>query len=135
MPSFLSWADGLTDVTATGDDDQDGISNLLEYAFGGDPTTSSQITANGEAPLLPVFTRRENSCSVAFVRRVNHAELAIDYQVTSSDTLSGDNFLDASALITDTDITPVNDELELVTHTMQSSGPVRLFRVEITLAE
>ena len=86
--------------------------------------------------MLPVFTRgQNNSCQVAFIRRVDHVELAIDYGVTSSSSLTGDSFLDASTFITDTDVTPINNELELVTHTMQTPGASRFFRVEVTLNE
>ena len=120
----------------SGDDDQDGVSNLLEFAFGGDAVTASQSIADSEIPLLPVFTRgQNNSCQVAFIRRVDHVELAIDYGVTSSSSLTDDSFLDASTFITDTDVTPINNELELVTHTMQTPGASRFFRVEVTLNE
>jgi len=120
----------------SGDDDQDGVSNLLEFAFGGDAVTASQSIADSKIPLLPVFTRgQNNSCQVAFIRRVDHVELAIDYGVTSSSSLTGDSFLDASTFITDTDVTPINNELELVTHTMQTPGASRFFRVEVTLNE
>ncbi|MCW1924456.1 autotransporter-associated beta strand repeat-containing protein [Luteolibacter arcticus] len=41
---YTSWADsfaGLSDTTAGGDPDHDGISNLIEYIIGGDPRVSS----------------------------------------------------------------------------------------------
>lgn len=88
-PPFDTWADGtfaggtLTDKTPTGDDDSDGLSNLLEFAFGTDPTVSDagSLTWDGTnfAPGSPVvdvdypigggvdFTAR-------FIRRTDHGD-------------------------------------------------------------
>lgn len=84
---FDTWADGtfaggtLTDKTPTGDDDSDGLSNLLEFAFGTDPTVSDagSLTWDGTnftpgSPVVDVdypigggvdFTAR-------FIRRTDH---------------------------------------------------------------
>ena len=41
---FSSWASSLIDNGIEGDPDEDGIENLVEYAFGLDPTTHNLIT-------------------------------------------------------------------------------------------
>lgn len=86
---FDTWADGtfangtLTDKTPTGDDDSDGLSNLLEFAFGTDPTVSDAgpLTWDGTnftpgSPVVDVdypigggvdFTAR-------FIRRTDHGD-------------------------------------------------------------
>ena len=49
---FSGWADswlGLTDKTAGGDPDRDGVSNLLEYVIGGDPRVSGTSLLPGKA--------------------------------------------------------------------------------------
>ena len=41
---FSDWVSGLSDIGIEGDSDEDGIANLVEYAFGLDPTTHNLIT-------------------------------------------------------------------------------------------
>lgn len=52
-PSYASWAFDLADPAPLADPDGDGVANLLEYAFGGDPRLASRRRPDGD-PLLPV---------------------------------------------------------------------------------
>ena len=135
IDSFLSSFGDLVDPSPSGDDDQDGIPNLLEYAFGGNPTNSSRQTADGSTPLLPTFSGTAGNNSISYVRRKDFIERAITYQVTSSTDLTNNSFVDATSFITTTNTSSINSELELVTHTLSSSEAKRFFRVEVELNE
>ena len=64
---FDSWASGFSLVSSieTGDDDNDGIENVLEYILGGDPTAADlSIIPNGAtngANYELTFTRSDDS--------------------------------------------------------------------------
>lgn len=135
IESFASWASGLADKTPGGDDDMDGVSNLLEYAFGGDPTSPSLRVAGETTRLLPVFSRSGNSHTISYVRRKDAGQRALSYSLTCSTTLLPGSFTDASSLISQTDSSPVNDGFELITHTLTTSETERFFRIEVTLSE
>lgn len=62
---FTRWMDGyasLSDTTANGDPDGDGVSNLLEFMLGGNP-------GSHETSLLPTFRLTDNKVLVSFKRR------------------------------------------------------------------
>ena len=135
IESFLSWTNTLTDGSPTGDDDQDGINNLLEYAFGGNPANSSQLVDGDSTPLLPSYSSSNGVHTISYVRRKDYVQRALDYQLTSSTTLGGGSFSDASTLINTSNTTSINDELELVSYTLTQSGTKRFFRIEVSLNE
>lgn len=135
IESFISWADDLTDKSSSGDDDRDGIINLLEYAFGGDPETSSQFIEGETTHLLPQYSENGGVHTISYVRRKDYVQRALSYNLTSSTNLTSGSFTDASTLISDTDTASVNDDLELVTYTLTKSGTERFFRIEVTLNE
>ena len=67
---MASWSANLIDQSATGDDDKDGIINLLEYAFGGDPTTASLQMNGGNTRLFPHYERiGDNMHTLSYIRR------------------------------------------------------------------
>ena len=93
---------GLTDKTQGGDPDSDGLSNLLEYAFGMDPSVSSaaQIVYDGTSVTTPgtpkmiedggmyyaVFGRRADYLAAGLTYTVEFsADLENGYWVTSTD--------------------------------------------------
>lgn len=86
LPSFAEWAVGLNDISLGGDSDKDGISNLLEYAFGGDNTANSLFFPNGEnTALLPRFAASPNRLS--FIRRTDAGGRGLSYVIETSTTL------------------------------------------------
>ena len=135
IESFLSSTADLTDQSASGDDDQDGISNLLEYAFGGNTESPSQFIDGGTTLLLPQYTNTNGVHTLSHLRRKDHVQRALTYALTSSTDLSSNNFGDASTLISDTDITSVNAEFEQITYTLTKSSTERFFRIEVSLDE
>lgn len=133
--SFLSFASGLVDSTATGDSDLDGISNLLEYAFGGNPSVNSQFFSGTTTPLLPEFANSGGIFRISFIRRKDYVDRAIDYDLESSGAMTNGSWGDASALIVDTNTSSINSEFEIVTHVLSGAANERFFRIKITLSE
>jgi hypothetical protein len=78
-PTFATWAAGNGVTTATGDDDGDGLSNLMEYALGTNPTS-----ANVAAPLT--VTREGNQLAIAYGVNVQTPDVA--FQVEGSSDLT-----------------------------------------------
>jgi len=135
IESFLSWANGLTDQTSQGDDDQDNISNLLEYAFGGDPTTNSQTFPSTSIPLLPTHTRTDNTFSLTYLRRTDYQTRALNYAIHSSTSLETDSWSDASSLVSQTTVTPLTSDFEQVTLNLSPTTTPQFFCIEVTLSE
>ncbi len=87
VPSFAVWAAGLPDAATGGDPDQDGVTNLLEYAFGGDPATASLSSAAGGL-LLPVVSMEGGRAVARFPVRDDAAARGLTYAVEFSADLS-----------------------------------------------
>ena len=70
VTGFTSWVDGtfangtLSDKTATGDDDNDGISNLIEFAVEGQDPTVSNSTVGTYSGLTVTFLKRQEDPAV-----------------------------------------------------------------------
>lgn len=96
--SYESWSIGtfVNSFTLTGvmdDPDGDGVSNLLEFAFGTDPTSSNNGTlsyvAGGDitslgAPLLLSAEGQPGVFQAVFTRRKDHASTGITYRALFS---------------------------------------------------
>jgi len=89
---FNLWANGtfangtLTDKTPTGDPDSDGLSNMLEYAFGTDPTVSysGEIVYDGThviTPGCPKIVEDSGMYYMVFGRRADYLTAGITYTV------------------------------------------------------
>lgn len=71
---FAQWAsDNGIVLGPNGDDDGDGISNIKEYAFGADPSTSTE-------PTLPVFAKSGNGFTLVYPELADE-EAGITYTV------------------------------------------------------
>jgi len=66
-------------VDMSADPDNDGISNLLEYALGGDPTT-------GDPQILPQASMQNAHLQLSFTRNADHTDLT--YTVSASNDLT-----------------------------------------------
>jgi len=98
---FQTWTGGtftktLTNTTSTGNPDSDNLTNLQEFAFGTDPTSSNfaalTYVSNGTAnPGIPTMentgTPQSPSYRAVFARRKNHATAGITYEVQFSANL------------------------------------------------
>ena len=101
---YDTWANGtfangatLSDKSKTGDPDSDGLSNMLEYAFGTDPTVSSsaEIAVSGASvtPGAPKIVSDNGSYYIEFGRRKDYVAAGLTYTVefTAGLDLWGDN--------------------------------------------
>jgi len=131
IESFVSWASLLTDSSSNGDDDNDGIGNLLEYAFGGDPESSSRSHPNTTISLLPHYTAN----SISYIRRTDRVTRALTYQLKTSTTLEGGSWSDADAMVSLTTVTPIDSNFEQVTLNLTPTGTKCFYRIEVTLSE
>lgn len=84
--SYNAWANGLTDTDPAGDPDNDGISNLVEYAFGSSGANGSTVSANGFV-LLPVMAANSGTASLEFPVRTDATARGLTYVVEYSQTL------------------------------------------------
>jgi hypothetical protein len=135
IESFVSWGSGLTDASEGGDDDGEGINNLLEYAFGGDPHVGERTLPGTNISLLPTHEISGENLLFTYVRRKDYIDRAIHYDLLSSSDLSSDSWSDASGLITDTTLSSINDDFEKVTLTLPLPGSRVFFKLNISLDE
>ena len=84
--SYNAWANGLSDTSQAGDPDNDGISNLVEYAFGSSGASGSAVSASGVA-LVPVMKASAGTATLEFPVRSDATARGITYSVEYSQTL------------------------------------------------
>jgi len=87
-PSFAEWAAGLSEAGEQDDPDGDGLWNLLEYAFGGDPEDGLNQDANGD-PLLPRLRPDGPMVELVFSEREDKVLRGLQYVVEFSTDLVG----------------------------------------------
>jgi len=86
-PSYAAWSDGLAESNPADDPDQDGVINLLEYAFGGEPQIPSMESPAG-IPLAPVISMEAAQTAVSFPIRSDAAIRGLTYGLEYSTTLA-----------------------------------------------
>ena len=117
---FTSWVDStfangtLTDKTATGDDDNDGISNLIEFAVEGQDPTVSNSTVGTYSGLVVTFLKRQEDPAVG----------GITYAIEQSTDLG----------VTDTweAVTPTVDDVNSISYTLPGAVPKDFVRLKVT---
>jgi hypothetical protein len=108
---------GNAPINWTADEDNDGLTRLLEYAFGADPTTDSSA-------VLPAISRVGSAIRFTFTRRATGFHDLI-YQIESSPSLS--SWSPANGL-TEVSVTPgPSPDLEKVVLEVTSPVPPGLF--------
>lgn len=100
IQTFKAWASNLPDPSINGDPDADGVSNLLEYAFGGNGAVSSQRSESG-GWLLPQISRDQSTISIQFPVREDAAQRGLSYVPEFSTDLSSGSWNAVSAPVTD----------------------------------
>ena len=133
LPSFAGWAHGLLDATPGGDSDGDGISNLIEYATGGNNQSSSVYFPSTESPLLPVFATVPPTLS--FIRRTDAAARGLSYFVETSTTLAAESWQTLSEIPISVTAGPAQG-FEKAKATLPATGAEKSFyRLRVGLAE
>lgn len=125
--TFADWsADfaGLSDQTAEGDPDHDGLPNLVEYYLGGRPNSSDQVSRS------PKFTATESSLTLDWWHpKIATGTTAI---VETSNDLAADSWSPANGtdqILTDTG----NAEHHEVTVPIQANESPKFLRLKVTL--
>lgn len=136
-PSYQAWAADLADPDAAADGDADGVPNLLEYAFGGDPHTPSRYQPAG-APLLPQTAVADQTVTVRFPERDDAARRGLAYVVEFSTTLAGGSWSATPPPgFTDSNgpLEPAAPGFHLRTLTVPADAPRSFYRVRVELDE
>lgn len=134
-PTFKVWAAGLEDETQQGDPDGDGVSNILEYAFGGDPESGVADSEAGGA-MLPAISYEEGDAVVRFPVRSDAAGRGLSYVPEFSEDLETWSSLDVPVFTDGTaPFDPVSDDFVRRTISWDAADPRRFFRVRVTLDE
>jgi hypothetical protein len=85
-PSYAAWSDGLIEANPADDSDHDGVINLLEYAFGGDPQVASMHSPQG-IPLAPTISIEGVQAVLRFPIRSDAMLRGLTYEAEYSTTL------------------------------------------------
>ena len=102
VANYASWAttNGISGESGSGDFDGDGAPNLLEYAFGRNPTTSDT------ASIAPIPSVVGNELQISFP--CDAACTDITYTVQSSSTLAADSWIDIATSVGGAPMLPID---------------------------
>ncbi len=135
IESYLSWSSTLTDGGQGSDPDGDGIPNLHEYSFGGDPESISLVQASSGERLLPMVTESPTGVVVSFLRRTDAEDRALVYQVESSSNLAEGSWSPAAGMMGEGSPRSVDSDFERVSLEFPNTSGARFFRLKVTLDE
>ena len=120
VTEFTSCVDGtfangtLTDKSATGDDDNDGISNLIEFAVKDQDPTVSNSTVGTYSGLTVTFLKRQEDPAVGGITYA--IEQSIDLGVTDAWKV----------------VTPTVDDVNSISYTLPGAVPKDFVRLKVT---
>jgi hypothetical protein len=135
IESYRSWSAALLDAGEAVDSDGDGIPNLHEYAFGGDPEVASVVQASTGERLLPTVMDDSSGVIVSFLQRVDADDRALAYEVEVSSSLAGGSWNPVTEASGGGSPSPVGSGFERVTLTLVPAGEARFYRLKVTLSE
>ncbi len=134
-PSYATWINGVSDPAYDADPDHDGISNLMEYAFGGSPTLASPFSPDGRS-LIPRAEKSGNNLLIRYPLRTDATERGLTKTVQFSNNLGEwDSSAPSGAAFRVAPYAPTSDGFEEVTVSVPLTGPMKFVRVKVTLAE
>lgn len=132
--TFGGFVAALSQKGSGDDPDLDGIPNLLEYAFGGDPAVASQTSGAGVSP-NPVTSLDHGFLVMKFPRRTDATARGLTYKMTFSDDLiSFENVAPAGFTISAAAFSPAVAGYEQVIARIPTDGGKQFMRVEVVLA-
>ena len=146
-PIYTAWAEGSFANTFTGtdplqDQDGDGMANLMEFAFGTDPTLSSgaALAIDGSAHGSPALASSNGgeTFSFYFVRRDDHGTAgSMNYTVQfSSDLVTFYDSAVAPTVVTDSTADPDYEVVKVpFPATLPDGQPARFARIAISDVE
>ncbi len=132
---YSAWSTGLADPAQDADPDGDGVLNLLEYAFGGDPADPSAVAAGGVISWLRIG---EGFPTLHFPFRTDAAERGLSHQIENSESLETGSWREVPAdelTVSQSALTPSVPGFSLRRATHASGGERAFYRVRVTLAE
>ncbi|MEO8614594.1 MAG: hypothetical protein ABI600_05585 [Luteolibacter sp.] len=133
--SYASWINGVADTSFNADPDRDGISNLIEYAFGGSPSQSAALTPDGRS-LRPVLEKMASNLLIHYPLRTDAAARGLTETLEfSADMRSWSNTLPVGASTSLAAYSPVAAGFAEATVTLPLNGQAYFVRVRVTLAE
>ncbi len=136
-PSYAAWALGLAEAGQGDDPDEDGLPNLLEYAFGGDAESGAMLLLSGDF-IRPLVTHAAGNVTLSYPERSDAVLRGLSYQVETSadlDSLAGAVSLPAGAVSSTQPYVPDVPGFVKRVITWPSDGPVRFARVKVELSE
>ena len=136
VESYRSWSRLLALPGAADDPDEDGVDNLSEYAFGGDPAVPAQVRPGTSVFLVPVFQpgSGSGSAAISWLQRQDAEERALGYVLESSPSLTAGAWQRATPLSVSASV--LDSDFEIVTAALPADDRGRgFFRVRVTLIE
>jgi len=137
LPSYAAWAIGLSEPAETDDPDDDGLQNLLEYAFGGNAQSGTMLLPAGHS-LRPELSESGGTVTLSYPERSDAIVRGLSYIVETStglDDLAGSTTLPVGASSSTAAYSPVEPGFVKRTITWPSDGPRRFARVKVALSE
>lgn len=117
----------MADATVTGDTadpDRDGISNLLEYAFGADPTKP-------DVSRLPTVSTQNGYITISFIQRVPPTDLTYVVEV-SGDLVTWNSGSSYTTQVSATSIDAATQRVVVRDNILTSAAARRYIRVRVT---
>ncbi len=133
--TFAGFVSALPLKGETEDPDLDGVGNLLEYAFGGNPAANTNLAVGGY-PIAPQSTG-ENGLTFTYARRTDAVARGLSYETEFSETLAADSWstaLPPGAVVSATPYDPDVPGFEQVSLTIPADGKLFVL-VKVRLAE
>lgn len=134
LQNYASWIKGVSEPAHDADPDQDGITNLVEYAFGGSPTQSSRFSPGG-ASLAPVAEKIGGSLIVRFPWRSDAAARGLAYSVEFSGGLAFGTWGTAAPAGTTYENASIAPGFDQITVSVPMHAGHRFVRVRVSLDE
>ena len=126
-----------SEAAETDDPDDDGLENLLEYAFGGGAESGVMLLPGGHT-LRPVLSVTGGTVTLTYPERSDAGVRGLSYIVETSTGLSnlaGSTTLPPGAVSSTAAFSPAEPGFVRRTITWPSDGPRRFARVKVTLSE